>query len=306
MRHYLVMAAMATLVLSGCNKENEMTEPTPEQVSLQVCGNIKAHVTTPTRVTGTAWEVDDAIGIYMLADNAVKDNVANRKYTFKESTKFEPTTDQNIFLPEDGASVNFNAYYPYQELKNNEYQINIVTQTNQNAIDLMTAQVTGKNTENATADFQFSHRLSKIELTIVNEDETPINAEELTVKIDKQRMTGTYKPVSDELAVSGDATAEITIPVKAGENDVTAEAILLPNDIAGNQVETGRKMTFTLNETTFTYTIPDTHAYNAGKKITYAITIKRNGVAVELTVTSNITDWGTEDGFGDPIPGDAE
>jgi len=95
---------------------------------------------------------------------------SNKQYvTTSGDGNFKATSaTEEISYPADGSNVDFIAYYPYQTtISNNVYPVNVSDQTQQNKIDFMYANnVTGANKNTANAQLQFSHKLSKVNLTI--------------------------------------------------------------------------------------------------------------------------------------------
>lgn len=304
MKHYLAIA-IATIVLTGCNNKNEVTENAPlaRPVELKVYGNIEANAVT--RINGVTWEPNATIGIS-------KEGETNCKYTLTEETN----TINGTFKAEEGKGIKIenktvlSAYYPYQEaLTDNIYTINLARQTEN--IDLMTAKTyTVIENGEATAIFTFKHQLSKIELTVTNElNIANFKAENMEITINNQRTKAAYNVATNTLDIVTGSQADGEITMKGADGSagkIVAEAILLPNDLENNAaVTTGRKIAFTIGGTTYNYNIPTNHIYKTGKIVKYDITIKS---PVEIVCTAIIEDWKNDESVngGKPIEGKTE
>lgn len=294
--HKLLIFVLAALLSAGCVMDDLYNTPGGDRrVALPVSG-IHPHVES------TKWAKDDAIGIYMLTPGTagIVEEADNRRYvaqTAGADVAFLPADPQHtIYYPIDGRKVDFIAYYPHRPLTNHTYLLDVTDQSNQPAIDLMTATATGHSKASPAVTFRFHHRLAKLEMTIIaGTSLTPAQLEGLEVKITNQRTAGTYKPLEDAFDIPAVAGTAITLNTAA--DGTRAEAILLPDNVDGNIPLPGRRFVFTLKENgrTFYWNIPDDKSFDSGDKTLYDITINRTS----LTVTSDIEDWsngGSENG----------
>lgn len=283
--------AAALLLLAACGSDNEGTSPDGgDRVALQVSSGIT------TRAYDNFWENGDVIGIYMLKTGTatISEGAENRKYTTTDgSNAFTTTAEQTIYFPIDNSKVDFIAYYPYrQTLTDGVFALDVSTQDNLPAIDLMTAGV--KSTEAEPLDknhykvlFKFYHRLTKLELNISNG--RGITAEDLKglkVEVTKQRTSGSYDPQFEAFGVDSEPVQ--TVELNTNADGTLAQAILLPTTAAGgiNDILTGREFIFTLKTTgeVFHWAIPDGKGFERGDKNIYDITINRSGVEVSAKI----------------------
>lgn len=184
-----------------------------------------------TRVSGSSWERDDAIGIYMvktgqpLNASALKQNV---KYLTTGSSSFNAANEgEEIILPFDESSVDFISYYPYrEEITNLSYLIDLSNQSVQADIDLMYSDnAKGFNSKNPNVLMQFSHQLSKIVLNI--EHSNNFDLKDLAVVISNAGSHATF-----DLA-TGNISSTISrgnIELRVDPDGSFAEAILLPEE----------------------------------------------------------------------------
>lgn len=277
---------LAALSLAACSSDNDSSTAT-DRVALQVTSGIT------TRAAGNTWTAGDAIGIYSL--NGTTAEYANCQYATAEGGTngvFSPATaDQTIYFPVDGSTRDIIAYYPYSAtVADGVYTVDVSSQTNQEAIDLMTsALVSGKHKDDPDAQLSFAHKLSKIELSI--KPGTGLTAADLanmTVTLTNQVPTGTIDVTTSGSSVTADADATATtLTLSTATDGTSAEAIVLP--ATGT---TGMNLVFQLSgfDAPFTWAIAnakDSQSFGEGKKYVYTITVNRIGI----DVTATITDW---------------
>ena len=287
-----ILMVAALLLLAGCSNDNEGAA-TPEgdgRVALEVSSGIES------RAYDNKWESDDAIGIYMLKTGTatISEGAENRRYfTADGGSAFTATTEQTIYFPLDGSKVDFIAYYPYQKnLTNGAFTLDISTQTDLSAIDLMTAGT--KTTEAEPLDknhykvhFKFAHRLTKLELNIgTGRGITTEDLKGLKVEVTKQRTSGSYDPQFETFGVDSEPVQTVELNTNAG--GTLAQVILLPTTAADgiNPIVTRREFLFTLKSTgeVFRWSVPDDKSFERGDKNIYNITINRSGVEVTATI----------------------
>lgn len=297
MNIFLPMLGIAgfLLVAAGCGSDKDTPDSPSARTALQVRSGIQ------TRASNAEWAKDDAIGIYMLNSGAltVAEDTKNRPYIAQASggeVAFQPrSADATIYYPMDGSSVDFCAYYPYRELANDLYELNVSDQRSLPAIDLMTAAAKEHDKDHAAVSFRFFHRLSKLELTIVPGNGVEASElEGLSVQITNQRVTGSYDLLYDTFGIDKETSVSVTLNTVS--DGTSAEGILLPNDVDDNAPVTGRELVFTLKSgETFRWSIDDDKSFDCGDKNLYTITINRSS----LEVTSGIEDWNAGNGTGE-------
>lgn len=282
----LFLATAAAAVTSSCQKapvsEQEITK------AVTFSSTISNQVTT--KAAGANWESNDAIGVFMKTGSGLSNVLAsNKQYvTTKGDGNFNASsTTEEINYPADGSNVDFIAYYPYQTtITNNIYPVNVADQTQQNKIDLLYANnVTGANKNKPNAQLQFGHKLSKVELTVAAG--TGVSSlSGLTVTYNGLNTTANFDLATGTLAAGANPTA-IKAKTTAGTSTTLAEAILLPvANVAGAKVE------FKIGNETYTWTLPSSTTYEAGKKYSYNITLQEQaGNNAAIVASGNITDW---------------
>lgn len=292
----IILLASAVLLLGACGSEEVSQTQDSQKVALQVSSAL-------TRATGTQWQPGDAIGIYMFKSGStvISESAANRRYaTTDGSMSFTTSDDQTIYYPIDGSQVDFVAYYPQQTLTDGVMTLDVSSQSSLPAIDVMYAETASTTVAPLDKDhpqvaFNFSHRLTKLELTIApGKGLQASDLKGLKVELTNQRTHGSYYPLIDGIDIA--ATPVQTVVLNTNAGGTTSEAILLPATSATDisPVVPGRELLFTLAATgeVFRWAIPDTKYFNQGDRNIYNITINRTGV----DVTATISDWNTENG----------
>lgn len=282
----LTCAMMTTALFSSCSSEEEQTPENQQPVELQIVSAIN------TRAANAAWTTGDKIGVFALK-GTTKD-YSNMSYTTEDgSGSFLPSAeDQTIMLPYDGSNYTIAAYYPFtSSLANGTYSIDVSSQDNQEAIDLLVAApVSSVNKMSPVAALDFYHKLVKIAITM--KPGNGITAEQLAymkVTISGQQTTGTCDVVNNGDVVATGTTSDITLLTSA--DGASSEAILLPAATTDGMV-----LTFSIpNAGEYTWRVNSaakSQSFGAGNKYKYDITINKTG----LDVNASIEDWADGNG----------
>lgn len=294
MKKSLFLAAVAATLLGSCSTDGEA--PTQPDGTARTPIIFTGNVTNDARAAGTAWEKDDAIGIYMLATGTtdIAEEAENRKYTTPAADgKFTPAeASQAVYFPVDeSVKVDFIAYYPHTApLADNIYKVDVSVQTSPAAIDLLRSdKVAVKDKTTSGVDLTFIHRLSRVEVNVIaGTGFTDADLQGLGITLSKQLTKADYKVLTDELTpVTGSGDKEISLLL----DGTAASAIILPQDGTA-----GRVLTFNMKSNpTFTYSIPADKTFLSGKKTIYNITLALTGVEV----TTTIEPWGIQGTIND-------
>ncbi len=282
----------AGLMTAGCGNDETVQSDDNGRVALHVTSGIV------TRAVDNTWQVGDAIGLFML-NGSEADTYVNVKYTTPDngtSAAFTAADEkETVYLPVDGTTRDFIAYYPYQQGLTADqpvYAINLADQSNLPAIDLMVAEkVTGKSRTDYTAPFVFTHRLSKVVMDIrPGVGLTAADLAGLTASISGQPVTGTFNVLTGTDAAA--STSEpATIALQTAADGRSAQGIVFPStDYSGMALKfhtvAAGDYTWPLTGSTMA------QRFEAGKKYLYTITVNKTN----LSVSASISDW---------IPGNA-
>ncbi|MFZ4860938.1 fimbrillin family protein [Sphingobacterium sp. Mn56C] len=243
-----------------------------------------------TKAANNAWENNDAIGVFMKTGAGLTNvSASNKKYvTNNGSGNFTAaSTAEEIFFPEDGSKVDFIAYYPYQAaLTNNAIAVNVADQSQQSKIDILYANnAKDASKTNPNAQLVFNHALSKVEVTVTKGNGVA-SLNGLAVQFNGFNTTANFELSSGILTGQG-TKASFAAKTTAGASSTVAEAIVLPvSNVSGATV------VFKLAQGDFTWPLPTTTNYEAGKKYSYNVTLTTDAAGNQAAVvTATITDW---------------
>lgn len=281
--------AMLILLGTACRKDNATDVVNESRTAVQFSSSINGQI--KTKAADNSWNANDAIGVFMKTGTGLTNVLsANKVYLTLGDGEFKPSNvEQTIYYPEDGKTVDFIAYYPFnQSLSGNNYAVNVSAQSNQAAIDLLYANnAVGLSKSSTNANLVFSHQLSKVEFTVKNGtgvadlNGLSVSMTDLKTNADFDLATGNITPQSQKGAIL----------TKTGvKNGATvAEAILIPTTD-----ETGIKVVFTLGVKTFTWALPAGTKFEKGKKYSYEIELKGEGtvpVGTAAFIKASIINW---------------
>ena len=289
---------LSAIIVSGgfisC-KQNDIENGTSGQrKEVKFNSNITSINEPKTRMAGQTWHTGDSIGIFMLNETGSElvESKENVKYiNDKESTvgAFKPESEI-IYFPDNGSEVVFMSYYPYKkDIADNIYKINVLSQNNQSAIDLLHSfdkeEKYDKTTEDKLVTLVFTHQLTKININVKRGDDLPEGyLDDLTVHFEGLKTIADFNLMSGLLS-SADNTANISTKAIAAVNEYEAsfEAIVLPVN------PTGAKIVFNLNngdggsDDAFSWAF-NNELFEKSTEYNYNVTIKRTGIVVEATI----------------------
>lgn len=297
MRKHLILAT-AALALAACS-DNE-NEPADRADGQLVPVEFRASVgVTETRAIDQTWSAADAIGIFMVkagqsfVPEQISEGAENIRYVVDAAVAgtFKPD-GTTIYYPMDNSEVDFYAYSPQGSVTKEEvatnylYAVNVATQTNQEALDLLYSNdVKGKKKTDKVITLGFKHQLCKVILTV--EPGAGVSADEmngLTVKVNAQNTTADFDLTAGALKADVANSADITFFKQT--DAYIYEAILLPD------AATDRTFEFDLNngrDVPFIWNMGK--ALTAGSKYTYTVKLNRSGVQV----SGQIDPWNAKD-----------
>ena len=303
MKKFLLSAI--TIIAAGtfvsCNQNVDGIDNTNPNIKMEV--NFSTNITKvelpSTRMSGTIWDANDSIGIFMFekTSTTIVENKENIKYVTASGGKkgsFLPA-DETIFFPDNGNEVRFMSYYPYTSgISTFTYNVDVSDQTNQSAIDLLysfaDAAFYNKETPDKKVSLMFNHKLTKIIVNIkpgdglTNEyiENTVVTFEKFNTKADFNLLTGDLSNPTELKTITSEKMA-----TAANGYTVSFESIVLP--IANpstakivfdlNNGDTGNG----INSDLFTWNF-NTEELQGGFEYVYNVTIKRSGIVVEAEI----------------------
>ena len=275
----LPLALLAAATMVSCNGKVEPAAQ-DEKVAVQFGSSINA----ASRAVNDKWTAGDQIGIFMVGENkvlskdAISEEADNIAYRTEGDGAFSPVAaEQIIYFPMNG-DVDFYAYYPYTpEVNDYRIALDLTDQSNQEALDLMFAKVSGCNKSNPKVELQFSHLLSNLILEVQpGTGLTQADLAELTAKVKDANTKATFNLVDG--TISGEETPK-GFTMKTVEAGKRYEAILFPTESESREIE------FDLNndhDGPFTWTMKS--ALKGGSQYHHLVTLSRTAAEVSGSI----------------------
>lgn len=284
----LYAGMLSSLALVSCTDNDENSEWTGSE-------GVVFTTSIQSRVSGNSWNANDEVGIFMTPNGSeiASATAANKKYLAQTNGSLVAAPGEGIYLPATG-KVDFIAYYPYSNaLSGNVMDVNVADQSKPGAIDLLYSNET-KGVEAAngkTIALKFVRKMSKLTLNMTK-DETIESFEGLKVEMKGIATEGKFDLANGTVkATDGKNTQAVAMNIGNVEaHTAMATAIILPTAAATDQ--TKMDLTFTLAGKTFTHSIADLTAFQAGKNVTFKATLSvHNGKPVVTVGNATIEDW---------------
>lgn len=284
----LYAGMLSSLALVSCTDNDENSEWTGSE-------GVVFTTSIQSRVSGNSWNANDEVGIFMTPNGSeiASATAANKKYLAQTNGSLVAAPGEGVYLPATG-KVDFIAYYPYSNaLSGNVMDVNVADQSKPGAIDLLYSNET-KGVEAAngkTIALKFVRKMSKLTLNMTK-DETIESFEGLKVEMKGIATEGKFDLAKGTVkATDGKNTQAVAMNIGNVEaHTAMATAIILPTAAATDQ--TKMDLTFTLAGKTFTHSIADLTAFEAGKNVTFKATLSiTNGKPVVTVGNATIEDW---------------
>lgn len=287
MKQIFLTLATVSLLLGGCTKsETEVLNPDEMRFT--------ATYPTATRATGTAFEKDDAIGVYVVQYNGdmavplqVSGNYANNAETTFDGSAWKSTP----VIYWDEGKFDVYAYYPYAKPSSvDEYSFTVAldqsTMEEANALsgyeasDFLWAKAESV-TRMASVPLTFTHRMSKLVVNLIKGEEysgeIPVDA---VVRIHNTVPVATIDLASGIVTKNGYEGAQ-SITAKKLSDGVYA-AIVVPQ-----RLDTKRPLIEVLSKGV-SYLIESAFVFKAGTQHTINITLNNNPDQVKIEIGGEI------------------
>lgn len=296
--------ALTVILFASCSNDDNDTD-NANNGQIRFLSGVTGATTRVGGTNGDTWNSGDAIGIYMiehgqvLSASSIKENAGNVKYTTTStSTTATFTSTTPIYYPVNGPLVDFRAYHPYSSSAIDGsywYELDLLDQSNQSAIDLMTASADNSGigydkTNTSAVSLNFQHQLSKVIVNVLAGDGIN-NLTGLDVKVKGTHHTVLFDLRDFTFVGTGIVGNPVMTPYSAGSNSY--ELILPPTEyynLSDCTVE------FTIGGNTYVWTISDNSSgitdFESGEKYTFEVTLTKN----KVQVFGEITQWTSVNG----------
>lgn len=309
MKTKVLLLGTLAISLAACNNDENTTIDIGNGRAL-----FSASIGAQTRAFDTSWEGDDQIGITGTTGTKTYTNVAY--HTTNGDGNFTVATPGKEIYYQDDNTVNFTAYYPWNELGAGVTEISADTwgQSDQKNFDFLHATGTGSKA-NPNVAFTFSHKMAKLVLTIRKGADVSLDEVKAAVLLlEGFKHEGTFNITDGTTATKNASTAgwefannstdpAYNAPVVVNDQNETVAYTLIffPQTFDSGldfTAELTGKQTFstTLDFTAANKDAGDSEAKNewvAGRQYNMSVTLHKTGI----TVTGcTISKWQEADG----------
>lgn len=282
---FLFTGSLSLFALAACVSNDDKSEWNDGSQPINFTSSIQG---LNTRAANAEWTAGDKVGIFMKAANgdlSAATAVNKLHTTDKNGNLTASNADNALYYPTDGSSVDFVAYYPYvTSLAGTTYKVDVTTQTDQPAIDLLYSDNAKGFAKGASSkpQLQFAHMLSQIVFNIEKDATIPtLNGLKVTFK--GMNTKADFTLADGKL---GDAGTVADIAANVDVDGATATTIVLPATALSDI-----KVVFDLNGKSYTADYPQ-NVLDAGRKYVHKVKLSdSNGQPVIVMETATITDW---------------
>lgn len=294
----LMLAITAVLIFSCCSCDDKKgtKEPPREYAIVEVESRINS-----LKATETSWQKGDQIGLYAvvsgkgLSSTSIFQKASNLPYTTPDGDgQFLPAEGGEIrLMPEE--RIDLISYYPYQPVGvDHKLRINVRDQSDLSKLDLLYSDnARGLNNLHPKANLQFDHAMSQLQVSIMGDGATDLNA--LQISVGDVKVEGVFDLAAGQLSNLGTTTSKITMhKAKSVAKGATHQAILLP----GQELK-GLTYTFEVAGKSYTYTEMESKKLQAGIRVRRNFKLTDTGVEL---IDATIEIIGEGEGGTQPQP----
>lgn len=282
---YLFAATLLTLGFSACSNEEAPPNTSDSDNVIRLSSSIGLETRAGSSLLVNHFANGTSISV-QVTDKAQTNPVSYSLATYTDDGSGNMTTNPVQYYPAGGGKVDIYAYYPSNAASAFEVATDQSGDDNYKTSDLMYASLSNVTKNSNDHVLQFSHKLSKISVTLVKGNGvTDDDLSQATIQLKDVIVKGTFTHSSGQFEAAADENANkgtITIATSAGQTQHSA--IVVPQSV------TGKQLSVSIGGTEAIYTMPET-TFAAGSHYTYNITVSRTGISV----TSSITDWTSTD-----------
>lgn len=285
---YAFLACCLFMVSCSDIHDNAPTDDNPVPASFNA--NISAPI---TRATGTSWELNDEVGIFMLKSGGTLATTAdvlavNKQYQVTGNSQpiddakdnLKPKSDAEAIYLQPGVPFDFVAYYPWKATASltdgTKYPVSLANQVAGSAPhDLLYATASRTNVKSNAISMVFGHKLTNITIQVVRGK--GVNAATYLAKqaVLKGMPTVASFDLSDGTTLSDIGTVADITSSRADAAGNLFELIVIPQTVGTYK---SRMISFTGLGKDYLWSIPDGFTFESGKRYTYRFTITEGGL----------------------------
>lgn len=272
--------------------DDEPTPPQPEKPAVRIPIGISTSI---TRVTETAFENGDAIGLYVVnlnddgSHNDLKPSgnyVDNMRYTYSYNTW---TPDETVYWKDDKTCADFYLYYPYQAAHVNENPMVFKVEADQSNVnsyknsDVIVGSSLNVAPSQTTVHIASKHVMSRVVIALkpgegftdaslaASDVKVTLNVPAVSANIDL--ATGKVEPVMDH-----DGESLTMTPMTPYKDGNVYRAIVVPQQVAQTNL-------IKVNVDGCDFVFSKAFDFESGKSYTFNVTLAKKSSGLNATIT---------------------
>lgn len=272
--------------------DDEPTPPQPEKPTVRIPIDISTSI---TRVTETAFESGDAIGLYVVnrnddgSHNALKPSgnyVDNMRYTYSYNTW---TPDETVYWKDDKTCADFYLYYPYQAGHVNENPMVFKVEADQSNVnsykksDVIVGSTMNVAPSQTTVYIASKHVMSRVVIALkpgegftdaslaASDVKVTLNVPAVSANIDLAK--GKVEPIMNH-----DGESLTMTPMTPYKDGNVYRAIVVPQQVAQTNL-------IKVNVDGSDFLFSKAFNFESGKSYTFNVTLAKKSSGLNATIT---------------------
>lgn len=272
--------------------DDEPTPPQPEKPTVRIPIDISTSI---TRVTETAFESGDRIGLYVVnrnddgSHNALKPSgnyVDNMRYTYSYNTW---TPDETVYWKDDKTCADFYLYYPYQAGHVNENPMVFKVEADQNNVnsykksDVIVGSTMNVAPSQTTVYIASKHVMSRVVIALkpgegftdaslaASDVKVTLNVPAVSANIDL--ATGKVEPIMNH-----DGESLTMTPMTPYKDGNVYRAIVVPQQVSQTNL-------IKVNVDGRDFVFSKAFNFESGKSYTFNVTLAKKSSGLNATIT---------------------
>ena len=296
--------AVVNIFLLACSTgaengvDDEPTPPQPEKPTVRIPIGISTYI---TRVTETAYESGDRIGLYVVnrnddgSHNELKPSgnyVDNMRYTYSYNTW---TPDETVYWKDDKTCADFYLYYPYQAGHVNENPMVFKVEADQSDVnsykksDVIVGSTLNVAPSQTTVHIASKHVMSRVVIALkpgegftdaslaASDVKVTLNVPAVSANIDL--ATGKVEPIMNH-----DGESLTMTPMTPYKDGNVYRAIVVPQQVAQTNL-------IKVNVDGRDFLFSKAFNFESGKSYTFNVTLAKESSGLNATITG----WDSDD-----------
>ena len=293
-------ALLASAAFTACSSdEADFQQSAPRSNVINLTSSM-AQTRAASELQTTAVSTSVKVGAFGISGTTAITNGNNNEYTV-ESNGSLSANEAMAWPSEANAKVSIYAYAPYQSgwsSYNSANAFSVATDQSSNAgylaSDLLYAKAENKTQTTDAIALGFTHKLSRINVTVSKSSEATVNLSNAVIYISNTKPGTTLNPSTGALGNALGTAADIKIATLPTDAGATVYGIVVPQQMTADT----KFVKIVTADKTLVAKLSDAVTFESGKSYNYTATIGAN-TAVELTLGSvTLTGWGDDIDLG--------